>query len=119
MADFQQVKRMLEGLMTDEAILEDGHELSTSQIYEYLSNVMYARRSKFDPYWNALLVAGLDKGEPCVHLSLFPLSPCLPSLLPIPPSSASSFPSHSLFLDLLTLSSSRFTRLAPPRAPSH
>lgn len=66
MADFQQVKRMLEGLMTDEAILEDGHELTTGQIYEYLSNVMYARRSKFDPYWNALLVAGLDKGEPCV-----------------------------------------------------
>jgi 20S proteasome subunit beta 7 len=91
MADFQQVKHMLQGLMsvhfpptnssqdttdqgrmfaracrTDEIITEDGHELSTSQIFEYLSNVMYARRNKFDPYWNALLVAGVENGEPCV-----------------------------------------------------
>ncbi|BGP52833.1 Proteasome subunit beta type-7 [Rhodotorula sphaerocarpa] len=64
MADFQQVKHMLRGLMTDEIITEDGHELSTSQIFEYLSNVMYARRSKFDPYWNGLLVAGVDESEP-------------------------------------------------------
>lgn len=41
--------------------------MSTSQIFEYLSNVMYARRNKFDPYWNALLVAGVENGEPCVH----------------------------------------------------
>ncbi|GAA5888388.1 hypothetical protein JCM3774_002847, partial [Rhodotorula dairenensis] len=66
MADFQQVKHMLQGLMTDEIITEDGHELSTSQIFEYLSNVMYARRNKFDPYWNALLVAGVENGEPWV-----------------------------------------------------
>ncbi|TNY20602.1 20S proteasome subunit [Rhodotorula diobovata] len=81
MADFQQVKRMLEGLMTDEAILEDGHELTTGQIYEYLSNVMYARRSKFDPYWNALLVAGLDKGEPFLaHVDLLGVTYTSPSI---------------------------------------
>lgn len=53
---------------TDEIITEDGHELSTSQIFEYLSNVMYARRSKFDPYWNGLLVAGVDESEPYVPI---------------------------------------------------
>lgn len=51
---------------TSETILDDGHTLSSSQIYEYLSNVMYSKRSKHDPYWNAFLVAGLENGEPCV-----------------------------------------------------
>ncbi|GAA5995157.1 proteasome core particle subunit beta 7 [Rhodotorula paludigena] len=81
MADFQQIKRMLEGLMTDEAILEDGHELTTSQIYEYMSNVMYARRSKFDPYWNALLLAGVDKGKPFLaHVDLLGVTYQSPSI---------------------------------------
>ncbi|GAA6061047.1 hypothetical protein JCM10212_004621 [Sporobolomyces blumeae] len=66
MADFQQVKKMLESLMIQESILDDGHELSTNQVFEYLGNVMYARRSKMDPLWNAMLVAGWDsdKDEP-------------------------------------------------------
>ncbi|KAL8286325.1 hypothetical protein RQP46_004813 [Phenoliferia psychrophenolica] len=64
MADYQQVQRMLENLMTSETILDDGHSLSSSQIYEYLSNVMYSKRSKHDPYWNAFLVGGLENGEP-------------------------------------------------------
>ncbi|ORY85311.1 20S proteasome subunit [Leucosporidium creatinivorum] len=65
MADFQQVKRLLENLITSEALQDDGHALNPSQIYEYLSNVMYQKRSKFDPFWNAFLVGGLDHdGEP-------------------------------------------------------
>jgi 20S proteasome subunit beta 7 len=60
MADFQQLKRMLENLMIQESILDDGHELSTNQVFEYLSNVMYAKRSKMDPLWNTCLVAGWD-----------------------------------------------------------
>ncbi|BGP28686.1 Proteasome subunit beta type-7 [Rhodotorula toruloides] len=81
MADFQQIKRMLQGLMTDESILEDGHELSTSQVFEYMSNVMYSRRSKFDPYWNAVLVAGVDKGEPFLaHVDLLGVTYSSPSI---------------------------------------
>ncbi|KWU46692.1 20S proteasome subunit beta 7, partial [Rhodotorula sp. JG-1b] len=81
MADFQQVKHMLQGLMTDEIITEDGHELSTSQIFEYLSNVMYARRNKFDPYWNALLVAGVENGEPFLaHVDLLGVTYSSPSI---------------------------------------
>lgn len=50
---------------TSEALQDDGHSLAPDQIYEYLSNVMYQKRSKFDPFWNAFLVGGLDKdGEP-------------------------------------------------------
>ena len=51
-------------------ILDDGHALSSSQIYEFLSNVMYEKRSKFDPFWNAFLVGGMEKGEPFVPCSL-------------------------------------------------
>ncbi|GAA5969322.1 hypothetical protein JCM11641_007551 [Rhodosporidiobolus odoratus] len=64
MADFQRIKRMLEDLMTEESILDDGHELATNQVFEYLSNVMYQKRSKFDPFWNAVLVAGVEDGTP-------------------------------------------------------
>ncbi|KAK4058057.1 Proteasome subunit beta type-7 [Microbotryomycetes sp. JL221] len=64
MADFQQVRKMLDALITSESILEDGQTLTSSQIYEYLSNIMYSRRSKMDPLWNAFLVGGLDKGKP-------------------------------------------------------
>ena len=42
---------------------DDGHVLGTPHIYEYLWRVMYNRRSKFNPLWNALVVGGLHKGE--------------------------------------------------------
>ncbi|GAA5849070.1 hypothetical protein JCM3766R1_002289 [Sporobolomyces carnicolor] len=69
MADFQQLKRMLETLMVEESILDDGHELSTNQVFEYLSNVMYAKRSKMDPLWNTCLVAGWDTTKDSPFLS--------------------------------------------------
>ena len=55
----------------EESILDDGHELSTNQIFEYLGNVMYAKRTKMDPLWNTCLVAGWDttKNEPYVSSS--------------------------------------------------
>lgn len=42
---------------------DDGHVLGTPHIYEYLWRVMYNRRSKFNPLWNALVVGGVHKGE--------------------------------------------------------
>lgn len=68
MADFQEVERMLQALITSESVLEDGHALAPSQIYAYLSNVLYAKRNKMDPYWNAFLVAGFEDDEPYVSL---------------------------------------------------
>ncbi|KAK4054881.1 Proteasome subunit beta type-7 [Microbotryomycetes sp. JL201] len=64
MADFQKVRKMLDALITSESILEDDQALTSSQIYEYLSNVMYHRRSKMDPLWNAFLVGGVENGQP-------------------------------------------------------
>lgn len=39
--------------------------LSAANLHRYLSKLLYQRRSKFDPLWNHLLVAGLDdEGAP-------------------------------------------------------
>jgi 20S proteasome subunit beta 7 len=39
----------------------DAHALSPSQLYAYLTRVMYARRSKVDPLWNSLVIGGVDR----------------------------------------------------------
>lgn len=36
----------------------DGHELRPEHIYEYMSRVMYNRRSKMNPLWNSIIIAG-------------------------------------------------------------
>ncbi|KAL1871058.1 hypothetical protein VTK73DRAFT_2254 [Phialemonium thermophilum] len=39
--------------------------LNAANLHTYLAKLLYARRSKFDPLWNHLLVAGFDgEGEP-------------------------------------------------------
>ncbi len=39
----------------------DGHALSPTQLYAYLSRMMYQRRSKVDPLWNSYVVGGVDQ----------------------------------------------------------
>lgn len=64
MSDFQAVQKMLKNLLISEDLHADGHTLSTSQLYGYLSRVMYNRRSKIDPLWNSFVVGGIDKLKP-------------------------------------------------------
>jgi len=63
MSDFQQLQHMLDTLDIGERTAEDGHSLGPTEIYEYLSQVMYARRSKMNPLWNALVLAGRKNGK--------------------------------------------------------
>lgn len=37
--------------------------LNAANLHTYLAKLMYNRRSKFDPLWNHLLIAGLDDEE--------------------------------------------------------
>ena len=37
---------------------EDGHVLRPEHVHEYLTRVMYNRRTKMDPLWNSIIVAG-------------------------------------------------------------
>lgn len=63
LSDFQAIEQMINKLMINEYALDDQHKLYPAHIYEYLSNVMYNRRSKFDPLWNSLIVAGFQNGQ--------------------------------------------------------
>jgi len=44
--------------------LSDSHPpLSPANVYDYLANLFYARRSKINPLWNAVLVGGWDRAK--------------------------------------------------------
>lgn len=63
MSDYQALQHLLDTVTTNQSQLDDGHILRSSQVFEYLSRVMYNRRSKMDPLWNALVVAGWESGS--------------------------------------------------------
>lgn len=63
MSDFQYLKNQLEELVIDEFTAQDGHSLGPAEIHEYLAQVLYARRSRMNPLWNAILVGGLKDGK--------------------------------------------------------
>ncbi|KAJ2918879.1 hypothetical protein MD484_g1559, partial [Candolleomyces efflorescens] len=63
MSDFQYLQTLLDGLVVDEFTAQDGNTLGPAEIHEYLSQVMYARRSKMNPLWNSLIVGGYKEGK--------------------------------------------------------
>ena len=67
-------EKQLENLVIAEEYQNDGHHLRAKHVYSYLSRVLYARRGKFNPLWNVLIVAGWDDGKPWVSFTC--LAPC-------------------------------------------
>lgn len=66
-SDMQRLERLLEELETTEEVYDNdgGHNLRAPHVHEYLSRVLYNRRSKMDPLWNAVIVGGFnDDGTP-------------------------------------------------------
>ncbi|TFK41663.1 nucleophile aminohydrolase [Crucibulum laeve] len=63
MSDFQYIQTILDELMIDEFTSGDHQTLGPAEIHEYLSQIMYARRSKMNPLWNSLLVGGFKDGQ--------------------------------------------------------
>lgn len=59
-SDLQHIERLLEQLETEEEVYDTdgGHTLRAPHIHEYLTRVLYNRRLKMDPLWNAVIVAG-------------------------------------------------------------
>jgi 20S proteasome subunit beta 7 len=81
LSDLQHVQHMMDQLMygitsyfnlirfrIEDFYTNDGHTLSPEHIYEYLSRVMYARRSKMNPLWNTFIVAGYRESRKYVSL---------------------------------------------------
>jgi len=63
MSDYAYVMDLVEGITRDNLNFDDGFEHAPHEIYHYLRAVMYQRRSKMDPLWNELVVAGYKDGE--------------------------------------------------------
>jgi 20S proteasome subunit beta 7 len=63
LSDFQYIEELLEELMEEDEVHDDGNRLSPKAIHSYLSRVMYNRRSKMDPLWNSLVVGGFRDGK--------------------------------------------------------
>ncbi len=58
-SDMQHIEAVLKSLLIREHYRDDGHVLSAPHIHEYLTTMMYARRSDMNPLWNTILVAGV------------------------------------------------------------
>lgn len=63
-SDFQYILEQLDLLALEDYCCDDGCTYTATDIYSYLTKLMYQRRNKFNPLWNNLLVAGMKDGEP-------------------------------------------------------
>ncbi|KAI0028402.1 proteasome endopeptidase complex beta subunit [Vararia minispora EC-137] len=64
MSDYQYLQTTLDELLISEEITAaDGHSLGPVEIHEYLSRLMYGRRSRLNPLWNSILVGGVKDGK--------------------------------------------------------
>jgi len=65
LSDFQHILQQLDGMKEKEDFCDDDLIIRTPKaLYTWLSVVYYQRRSKFNPLWNQLVVAGVQDGEP-------------------------------------------------------
>lgn len=62
-SDYQYIIKMIEAKATSEFALDDGATLPPSALHNWLTRVMYQRRSKMDPLWNSVVVCGFRDGK--------------------------------------------------------
>lgn len=61
LADFQELQRIIEEqVREDEVCLEHGVTYNAKSLHSWLQCIMYQRRSKQDPFWLTVAVAGTD-----------------------------------------------------------
>ena len=63
-ADFQHIEKLVKGKIIGEECLEDDIALKPASLHCWLTRVLYNRRSRVDPLWNNVVVAGLQDGKP-------------------------------------------------------
>lgn len=83
-SDFQYIERMLDDLEIEDGydMENEGGNLKANHLSEYLTRVMYSRRSKMNPLWNAMIVAGFDDKDDVYlrHIDLLGVSYTSPTL---------------------------------------
>jgi len=68
-SDFQYILRLLDELVVDDQLADDGSALYPHSIHSWLTRVLYGRRNKFDPLWGQYIVAGYRDGKGFLGLS--------------------------------------------------
>ncbi|CAG0893702.1 unnamed protein product [Cyprideis torosa] len=63
-ADFQYLKDIIDSKIIEENNHADGFGLKPESLHCWLTRILYNRRSKFDPFWNILVVGGMQDGKP-------------------------------------------------------
>ncbi|NWS35618.1 PSB4 protein, partial [Polioptila caerulea] len=81
LADFQHLRQLLEQMVIDEELLGDGHSYSPRALHSWLTRVLYNRRSKINPLWNSVLIAGVYGGDRSLIIDFPPLQPLLRAAL--------------------------------------
>lgn len=68
LSDMQYIQHLLDDMEIENnyhsSYADEEEQLKPSYVFEYLSSVMYQRRSKLNPLWNALIVGGTEDGKP-------------------------------------------------------
>eukprot|EP01006_Ploeotia_vitrea_P017868 TRINITY_DN49104_c0_g1_i3.p1 TRINITY_DN49104_c0_g1~~TRINITY_DN49104_c0_g1_i3.p1 ORF type:complete len:207 (+),score=111.30 TRINITY_DN49104_c0_g1_i3:217-837(+) len=62
LSDLQYIRDMLEELTLGDFQQDDGSQLTAKEVHSYLARVLYNRRSRVNPLWNELVVAGVEPG---------------------------------------------------------
>jgi len=62
-SDYQQMLKIIDARATTEYTMDDGASMSASMLHHWLTRLMYNRRSKMDPLWNSIVIAGFRNGK--------------------------------------------------------
>ena len=62
-SDYQYMLKIIDQKATTDFAIDDGASLSPSALHSWLTRIMYQRRSKMDPLWNSIIVAGVRDGK--------------------------------------------------------
>jgi len=63
-ADFQSLKRSIDQKMVEDLCHQDKIDMKPKSLYNWLTRVLYNRRSRVNPLWLDIVVGGVDNGVP-------------------------------------------------------
>jgi 20S proteasome subunit beta 7 len=58
-ADYQFIRTLIEQRVVSDECVGDGFEYTPASLFSWLTRVFYNRRSKFNPLWNNVVIAGM------------------------------------------------------------
>jgi len=63
-SDFQYIKKVMKELEVEDKCVADGIHHSSREVWSCLTRMLYHRRTKMNPLWNSLVIAGFSDGLP-------------------------------------------------------